>query len=249
MKAIESLQFIREVGELSALTLGYNAAVWVGNLIDDEQGTIELQIGHLLGRRIMSHLDLAVEVRGAEHVDELWRQGAEYAVVSTHASYLDWAVILGYFPSPVRFIAKMELAKVPAIGRFLRLRGVLIDRKRGIGAKEAIKNAIVDEIKWPILIFAEGTRSFDGVVQPFKRGGLTLLAEAGQILVPVTILGTHAAVPRGQTVIRRGGRVGLFIDEPVTPKDVPDPQARVDECERRVHARFDRERDTFGPPR
>lgn len=49
----------------------------------------------------LAHLGFDVRVEGIEHTRCL----SGYAVVSSHASYLDWAVLLGYFPEPVRFIA------------------------------------------------------------------------------------------------------------------------------------------------
>lgn len=235
----EKLYFARQVVEVMGLTIAYNTVKLAGNLIDDKHGTIEQQVGHLLGQRIMAHLDLDVRVEGAEQVDRLWRSGEPYAVVSTHASYLDWALLLGHFPTPVRFIAKQELANMPGIGSYLKQRGVLIDRAQGMGAREAIKAAIADDIKWPILIFPEGTRSFDGLPQPFRRGGLSLLGEAGLTFLPVTIVGTHHAAPRGKMIVRPGGRVGLLIGDPVSAKDFPEVEARIDEVERRIRTTFD----------
>jgi 1-acyl-sn-glycerol-3-phosphate acyltransferase len=55
-----------------------------------------------------------------------------------------------------------------------------------------------------VLLFPEGTRSLDGSQQPFKHGVGHLLRETGVPVVPVAIVGTHAAWPKGQRWPRRG---------------------------------------------
>jgi 1-acyl-sn-glycerol-3-phosphate acyltransferase len=203
-----------------------------GALIDEEEGVLEHHISHLLGRKLLSHLKMEVTVEGSENVEGLER----YAVVSTHASYLDWAVLLGYFPLPVRFIAKRELIWIPVIGSFLKTRGILIDRKRGVDAKEAIRRATRVAQPWPILIFPEGTRSPDGKVHPFKRGGLRILVDAGLSLVPVCIQGTFDAFPRHATAIKTGCKLLMKVGQPVLPPDPPDREWMMAEVERRVRA-------------
>lgn len=202
-----------------------------GEIIDGEQGVVEQRVSQLLGQRILERLDMDVTVTGLEHVPKDRR----YCVVSTHASYLDWAVILGHFPKPVRFIAKKELARVPVIGSYLRSRGVLIDRAKGIDAARAIEAATHDDVPWPILIFPEGTRSSDGRLQPFKPKGLKILAEAGLLMVPVAITGTYDAFPRDALYIQRGRSIALHIGEPVDPGELG-VDAAVSEVERRIRA-------------
>lgn len=207
----------------------------LSNLVDREEGVISYRVGQLLGRRIVESLDYRVEVRGLEHVEHL----SNYAVVSTHASNLDWALLLGYFPAPVRFIAKRELTVVPVIGPFLKQRGILIDRRHGIGAKEAIRAAAHDDSPFPILIFPEGTRTPDGNLQPFKRGGLKILAEAGLTLVPVCIRGTFDAYSRYAVRATTGLPLRLTVGQPVPPAaEMGGVDAQIDEVERRVRALF-----------
>jgi 1-acyl-sn-glycerol-3-phosphate acyltransferase len=228
------LKRIRQMSELLALCGYYHLFKLGGNLIDGPEGVLEQRIGQLLARRLLRHLDLQVEVSGEKWVRDLQR----YCVVSSHASHVDWAVLLGYFPSPLRFIAKKELARVPVIGSYLRLRGVLIDRSQGLDATQAIARAARDGQPWPILIFPEGTRSPDGTIRPFKTAGLRVLAEAGLSMVPVCILGTYEVFPRYARVIQTGRRLRLVIGEPVHPADYPSVSEAVAEVERRVREAF-----------
>ncbi len=229
-----------QLGELLKIAGGYHLVKLAGNAIDREEGVLEQRVSQLLARRVLVQMRLGVEVSGAEKVRGLER----YAVASTHASLLDWAVLLAHFPSPLRFIAKKELSRVPIIGDYLRLRGVLIDRKRGIDSRRAIAAAVADGRPWPILIFPEGTRSPDGSVGPFRPGGLRILGEAGLPVVPVAIAGTWEALPRGLGPIRTGRRLRMIIGEPLRPQDFPSLEDWMAELERRMraaHAQADRD--------
>lgn len=232
MSLKDTLKFVRQVVPLFGISAGYHLVKLAGNTIDGEDGFIEHRVSQLLAQRLLRYLDLSVEVRGAEHVRGLER----YAVACTHSSYLDWAVLLGYYPSPLRFIAKKELTRMPVIGDYLRLRGVLIDRKKARTAKEAIAAAAHDGQPWPILIFPEGTRSPDGQIQPFKPGGLRILVEAGRDVVPVSISGTFDSFPRHTKSIKTGVPLRLSIGEPVRPTAFATPEEVIAEVERRVRA-------------
>ena len=66
-----------------------------------------------------------------------------------------------------------------------------------------------------ILFFAEGTRSPDGEVHEFKKGGVALAIRTGLPVVPMSISGTRKFLPKGCEVIRPGGRVRIVVDEPI----------------------------------
>jgi len=230
MNVGEQLLGVSQVARVLGIGVGYHLVKLAGNIIDGDEGAIEHRVSQLLARRVLRELRLTVEVSGVEKVKGLER----CCVACSHASHLDWAVLLAYYPSPLRFIAKRELAGMPVVGSYLRLRGVLIDRSKGIDARQAIAAAARDGQPWPILIFPEGTRSPDGQLKPFKRGGLRLLVEAGLTVVPVRIHGTYEAYPRHALAIRTGLPLKLIIADPVRPEDHASVEDVMAEVERRV---------------
>jgi 1-acyl-sn-glycerol-3-phosphate acyltransferase len=68
------------------------------------------------------------------------------------------------------------------------------------------------------LIFAEGTRSRDGRLQPLKRGGFHLAIESGAPIVPVAIKGTYQIMPKGSLMIKKGS-IGIQVDKPIETAD------------------------------
>lgn len=219
----EELLRIRQIAGLLGISLVYHNIKLVSYLIDREEGVIEHRVSQLLARRLLRHLKMQVDVSGLEHVPSRGR----YCVICNHVSYLDWAVLLGHFPSPLRFIGKKELLYVPVVGSFLRARAVLIDRSKGRDALTAIRAATRDEQPWPILLFPEGTRSPTGELQRFKPGGISVLAEAGLPMVPVGIWGTHEAFPRRAKTIKTGARLRMAVTAPIDPGDYPELPALV----------------------
>ena len=66
-----------------------------------------------------------------------------------------------------------------------------------------------------ILFYAEGTRSRDGKVNEFKKGGVSLAISTQLPVVPMSVSGTRKFLPRGCAVIRPGGRVRIVLADPI----------------------------------
>jgi 1-acyl-sn-glycerol-3-phosphate acyltransferase len=65
-----------------------------------------------------------------------------------------------------------------------------------------------------VVIFPEGTRSLDGRLLPFKRGGFLLAVKTGTPIVPVTINGSRHILPKSAWRLRPG-IVEVDISEPI----------------------------------
>ena len=157
----------------------------------------------------------SVTVHGAELLPD-----GPSIVMSNHMSNFDILALQGYFPRPLSWIAKKELFSIPLFGPSMK-RGGYIPLDRGDGRK-ALKSideaaAIIRNGK-SVIIFPEGTRTRDGQMLPFKRGGFLLASKAGVPVVPVTINGSFEINPGG-TIALKSGRISLHIHPPV---QVPD---------------------------
>lgn len=216
--------------------IGFRYHMWrvVGSAIRSDGGQHNQRAAVALGRAVTRFLRSEVTVLGAEKLDDL----GCYAVCANHTSYVDWALILGHFPSPPRFIARREVAKVPVVGSYLRAQGILIDRNRGAEAQAMVARAIAEDSPWPLLIFPEGTRSRSGEIKPFRRGGMRLLAESELPLVPLVLVGSWECFPPSASAAKMGMPMRLVIGDPVLPGDLtPDERAERVEAEmRRLYA-------------
>jgi len=153
-----------------------------------------------LGTRI---LGLRLDVSGLDRVD-LERS---YIFMPNHLSFLDGPMVFMLIPQPVRVILKKEVFRLPVVGPGMRFVGfVPVDRKGAKGGKVAIERAarLMKDKGFSFLIFPEGTRSRDGQLQRFRRGGFFLALESGAPIVPISIKGTYEMMPKGSFFIRKG---------------------------------------------
>jgi 1-acyl-sn-glycerol-3-phosphate acyltransferase len=143
-----------------------------------------------------------------------------YIFMSNHLSNLDPPIQIPLIPRRTSVMVKKELFKVPILGRAMRM-GSLVpvdrgNRDAGIEAVAAAKSVIDQGVN--MTIYIEGKRSFDGKLLPFKKGPFYLAVECGVPVVPVTITGTHFAMPKGRFAIKPG-LVRVIFHPPIEPKD------------------------------
>jgi 1-acyl-sn-glycerol-3-phosphate acyltransferase len=178
----------------------------------DRRGRLQHWCASTWSRMIARTALLDVRVRGAEHL----RAGQSYVFLSTHQSWMDIPVMLGYLPSQLRIAAKREVFLIPFLGWHMRRSGQIpINRGSTAESIESLHRAarlLGGGVS--AFLFPEGTRTRDGSLQPLKKGGFRLALESGLAVVPVTINGTRRAMPRGSMVLR-AGPVEMHIDPPI----------------------------------
>lgn len=143
--------------------------------------------------------------------------GRRYIIMSNHRSHYDIPLMVLSMPGSVRMLTKKELFKVPLWGRGLKAgEFVSIDRsdleqarKDLAGAREKMESGIV------LWIAPEGTRSRDGRLGPFKKGGFIMAIESGATIIPVGIQGTEKVLPPKTLDFSLGQEVRIAIGSPI----------------------------------
>jgi 1-acyl-sn-glycerol-3-phosphate acyltransferase len=143
-----------------------------------------------------------------------------YIFMSNHVSNLDPPIQIPLIPGRTSVMVKKELFRTPILGPAMRMASLVpVDRGNrdaGIEAVRAAKAVVEQGIS--MFIYVEGHRSTDGRLLPFKKGPFYLAMECGVPLVPVTISGTHAAMPKGRFSIKPGV-VKLVFHPAIEPRD------------------------------
>lgn len=182
---------------------------------------------------ILAASGVPVRIEGLDHVPlEL-----PEVFVSNHQSWFDVLALAVAVPKRARFVAKKELERIPLFGSAWKAAGhISIDRQNRASAIESLDRAgrLLRQDNSSVMIFAEGTRSWDGRLQPFKKGAFMLALHARVDVIPTAVLGSHAVLPKGGWRIRRRPIVVRF-GEPVAIADYAvDDRERLIET---VHAR------------
>ena len=142
-------------------------------------------------------------------------------VVSNHGSHLDPPILGHALGRPVAFMAKTELFKVPILSSIISACGAY-PVKRGAGDREALRTASNRLIEgWATGVFLDGTRQENGRVNDPKAGAALLSARTGCSILPVAIVNSHRAFPKGSFLPRLVSihlKVGELIQPPPTRK-------------------------------
>jgi 1-acyl-sn-glycerol-3-phosphate acyltransferase len=165
-----------------------------------------------------------VTVRGTEHIP-----AGPVIFMSNHQSSFDILALEANMPRRIFWIAKKELFDIPVFGPSMRRGGYIpLDRSDGRKALKSMDNAarIIREGK-SVVMFPEGTRTKDGNLLPFKRGGFLLALRAGVPVMPVTINGSGRINPAGRIRLYRGA-ITITLHPPLAmPEDIPKAQAET----------------------
>jgi len=152
-----------------------------------------------------------VRVSGKENVN----QSGSYIYVTNHASMFDIPAVMATLPQ-VRIMFKKELSYVPVWGWALRWgHHIMVDRAKGSDAIKSLERAAGTMKKGgSVILFAEGTRTRDGKLLPFKRGAFALAAKSGVPIVPIAINGSFKILPKHSLNIRPS-MIELVIGKPI----------------------------------
>ena len=168
------------------------------------------------GASIFRICGVQVQTEGEEKLD----RESSYVVMSNHCSLFDIPTVLTSLPFPFRMLAKASLFRIPFMGWYMSRVGYIpVKRDDPRRARESIENAASRVASGlSVLIFPEGTRSVEGEVARFKRGGVNLAHTAAVSVVPVAIINSGRLLPRGSWHADPGV-ITMRIGDPINPKN------------------------------
>jgi 1-acyl-sn-glycerol-3-phosphate acyltransferase len=178
----------------------------------DRKGRIGHYYARLWGKVALLANRVKVEIEGIDHLDGK----GPYIFMSNHQGYYDVFALLGYLPYQFKWLAKKELFSIPFLGWTMAAAGYIsIDRGGTRDTVEAMNEAaqkIHDGMS--VVIFPEGSRSPDGSIQSFKKGGFTLAIKSKVPIVPISISGTRDIMPKDR-LTATAGEIRMFVDHPI----------------------------------
>ena len=180
----------------------------------DPHGKVVYRINKLWTWAILRAGGVKLKVAGLEKLDS----SRQYIFMVNHQSNVDIPILVQSLPRfQLRWIAKKELLWVPFLGWAMwATKHIFVDRANALNAVKSLRRAkqrIAAGIS--VVVFPEGTRSRDGQLQRFKKGGFLLAVETNTEIVPVTITGSRDLLPSGAWRLR-AGTVEVVVDRPVS---------------------------------
>jgi 1-acyl-sn-glycerol-3-phosphate acyltransferase len=161
------------------------------------------------GRSILWGSGATVEVQGMENL----RQDQPQIIAANHQSWYDVFALAGNIPKKYRFVAKEELGRIPIFGRAWNTAGhISVNRSDRVQAIRTLEyfGDIVRADNSSIVIFPEGTRSWDGKLLPFKKGAFMLALHTHIDIVPTAVYGGRAILKKGDWRITKGRLIVRF---------------------------------------
>ncbi len=180
----------------------------------DRKGNLVHYIGKFWSLLNVYSFGTRLAVRGKEKIEK----GRTYIVMSNHQSLVDPWVLIGKLPLQLRWTIKTELKKMPIFGYALERMGhIYVGSRRRKDTALALEGA-VQKIREgsSLVIFPEGTRSNDGHLQKFRKGGAIIAIRSGVPILPVTINGSRFMLPKG-TLALMPGKIEVIVGNSIDP--------------------------------
>ena len=205
----------------------FNTALWtvVFGLPGIFLTFFESNKGKILGKYIIPYwakfilffTRIRYEVEGLKNLNS----NSNYIFAGNHSSSFDIPIAFAGLPYWLVPIAKIELKSVFILGWVMDTAGhIWVDRQKRENTLETLQNIKTSLINKPrsILLFPEGTRTLDGSLGKFKKGGLLLSKDINLSIVPIAFIGTFNLLSKGSHVINNE-TIKLKIGEPISPHE------------------------------
>jgi 1-acyl-sn-glycerol-3-phosphate acyltransferase len=194
---------------IATLVLGFFAFI---TYLFDRKGRVVHHYARLWGKVALLANRVKVKIEGMEHLNGK----GPYIFMSNHQGSYDIFALLGHLPYQFKWLVKKELFSIPFFGWTMAAAGYIsIDRE---GTRETVEamNEAAQKIRdgMSVVIFPEGSRSPDGSIQAFKKGGFTLAMKSKVPIVPIAISGSRDIMPKDK-LTATSGQIRILVDHPI----------------------------------
>ena len=157
---------------------------------------------------------IRISVSGREN----YEPGRQYILMMNHVNILDGFVFYRSFPGKARGIEEESHFEWPVYGWLIRRMGQIpVSRRSGVKAMESLRRAaalIRQKKDYSFMVLPEGTRTRDGKLGPFKKGGFLLALETGLDILPMVQKGADR-INRRSSLLIHPGRLEYIIEKPI----------------------------------
>jgi 1-acyl-sn-glycerol-3-phosphate acyltransferase len=170
-------------------------------------------LGLIWARCILWIAGARLIIEGLQNID-LKRQ---YVFIGNHQSHFDVLTVFSAIPLIMRFLTKKELFKIPVFGWALSAVGMIkIDRAHHEESVKSMNEAleVMRRNKISLVVFPEGTRSPDGKLGTFKKGGFIIAIKGKIPIVPISISGSRFVLPKHSSRATPGP-IKMVIAKPI----------------------------------
>ena len=203
-------------------------------------GNLAFSISRLWAYTMLAVSFVRTEIKNKDKI----QKGKSYIIISNHQSMYDIIALVTTLGIQYRWIIKKELLKIPVFGYALYAsRNIFIDRSNTASAIESINKGferLPEGVS--VMVFAEGTRSPDGRIQEFKKGGFISAVQRKITILPVTVNGSRRILPK-KSLVMKPGKIQVVVGDPidVTGYTIDTVQDLIDKTRQTIIANFDPE--------
>jgi len=141
-------------------------------------------------------------------------------LIANHQSYYDPPLIAIGLPRRLNFLARKSLFRFKPFAWLIDMLDAIpldIDGIGFAGIKESFKRLRAGEV---ILVFPEGSRTYDGNIAPFLQGSLTLAQRTKSTILPAAICGCYEAFPLQHKLPFLWGKFRVVYGKPILYEEI-----------------------------
>jgi len=184
------------------------------------------------GKSMLWAWGVKLEIEGFEKLP----QDRSTIIMYNHQSSFDILAFSAVIPFEWKAVMKKEVIKMPIVGWISKIGGHYFVSRDGSSEDTREVKKIVSDIKTgpSVLLAPEGTRSHDGRLLPFKKGGFLIAMLAGVPVVPMLIWGGKNIKNKKEFKLSSNKTINIKFFDPIDVSLLPRGKKGREELEKSV---------------